>query len=82
MLKRLSGERRPAGTAGAQRRMEIGEQTIIVGDCARLSRSCRRRSVDVVVTSPPYNIGLSTAPMTMAATAANILPGSRHRAAS
>lgn len=36
----------------------VGEQTIIQGDCLEYLRSMPRESVDVVVTSPPYNIGI------------------------
>lgn len=43
---------------GASRRIGIGDQTIIVGDCAAVMAAMPERSVDVVVTSPPYNIGL------------------------
>jgi site-specific DNA-methyltransferase (adenine-specific) len=35
----------------------IGSQTILVGDCARLLQILPERTVDVIVTSPPYNIG-------------------------
>jgi site-specific DNA-methyltransferase (adenine-specific) len=38
--------------------IRVGEQTILVGDCAPILKRMRRESVDVVVTSPPYNIGL------------------------
>jgi site-specific DNA-methyltransferase (adenine-specific) len=41
-----------------ERTIQIGEQTIYVGDCAELLRDLPEASVDVVVTSPPYNIGL------------------------
>jgi site-specific DNA-methyltransferase (adenine-specific) len=47
---------------GARRRariMEIGDQTIHVGDCASVLAALPEKSVDVVVTSPPYNIGLA-----------------------
>ena len=45
-------------SARANDRIEIGDQTIIVGDCAEALALMPERSVDVVVTSPPYNIGL------------------------
>ena len=40
------------------RAVRVGAQTILVGDCAALLRDLPERSVDVVVTSPPYNIGV------------------------
>jgi site-specific DNA-methyltransferase (adenine-specific) len=40
------------------RAIRVGAQIILVGDCAALLRDLPERSVDVVVTSPPYNIGL------------------------
>jgi site-specific DNA-methyltransferase (adenine-specific) len=36
-----------------------GRQTILVGDCLNLLAELPADSVDVVVTSPPYNIGLA-----------------------
>ena len=36
----------------------VGEQKIVVGDCAAALAGMEERSVDVIVTSPPYNIGL------------------------
>jgi len=45
-------------TARAERVIEIGDQTIIVGDCAEALALMPENSVDVIVTSPPYNIGL------------------------
>lgn len=38
--------------------VRIGSQTILVGDCAQILRTLPPCSVDVIVTSPPYNIGL------------------------
>jgi len=38
--------------------MRVGAQMIQVGDCAAVLRTLPAGSVDVVVTSPPYNIGL------------------------
>ncbi len=38
--------------------VEIGEQTVVIGDCAEVLAELPEQSVDVVVTSPPYNIGL------------------------
>ena len=60
VLKRLSADKpRPAVKAGTQRRVEIGEQMIILGDCAEALALMPEASVDVIVTSPPYNIGLA-----------------------
>jgi site-specific DNA-methyltransferase (adenine-specific) len=61
MLDRLEVINSPNQTARssrAARRIEIGDQTIIVGDCAEALALMPEQSVDVVVTSPPYNIGL------------------------
>ena len=41
-----------------ERVIEIGAQTVIVGDCAKVLAGLPEQSVDVVVTSPPYNIGI------------------------
>jgi site-specific DNA-methyltransferase (adenine-specific) len=38
--------------------IRIGDQTIHVGDCAGILAGLPEASVDVVVTSPPYNIGV------------------------
>ncbi|NHO33858.1 DNA-methyltransferase [Acetobacter fallax] len=40
------------------RRYHVGQQEIIQGDCLRILRRMKPESVDVIVTSPPYNIGL------------------------
>ena len=39
--------------------LAVGRQTILHGDCLKLMPSVRAGSVDVVVTSPPYNIGVA-----------------------
>lgn len=59
MLNRIehSNDRTPRSSAREQR-VEIGSQTIIVGDCAEALALMPEGSIDVVVTSPPYNIGL------------------------
>ena len=43
----------------AGRRRAIGRQEIILGDCLSELRAMPSGSVDVVVTSPPYNIGVA-----------------------
>jgi site-specific DNA-methyltransferase (adenine-specific) len=40
-------------------RSKVGPHTLIRGDCARAMRRMAPQSVDVVVTSPPYNLGLA-----------------------
>lgn len=40
------------------RRFRVGRQEIVQGDCLRVLRRMAAGSVDLVVTSPPYNIGL------------------------
>ncbi len=57
MLDRIAAPAR-ARPARAERRIEIGDQTIVVGDCAEALALMPEGSVDVIVTSPPYNIGL------------------------
>ena len=37
----------------------VGSQEIIAGDCEHVLKTLAEESVDVIVTSPPYNIGLS-----------------------
>ncbi|MCP1212073.1 DNA-methyltransferase [Acetobacter okinawensis] len=53
----------PAGEALAPparaKRYKVGRQDIVQGDCLRALRRMQAESVDVIVTSPPYNIGLS-----------------------
>ena len=61
MLERLHAEPETDGSAVTEvagPAVRIGNQTILRGDCAELLRTIPARSVDVVVTSPPYNIGL------------------------
>lgn len=40
------------------RRYRIGQQQIVQGDCLRVLKRMKAGTVDVVITSPPYNIGL------------------------
>lgn len=47
MLKAADGETR-----------SIGDQTIVWGDCLKVMRGMKASSIDVVVTSPPYNLKL------------------------
>jgi site-specific DNA-methyltransferase (adenine-specific) len=42
-----------------QTRWVVGRQTVILGDCLTELRTMPSDSVDVVVTSPPYNIGVA-----------------------
>ena len=49
----------PVGSEAAVPAIRIGSQTILVGDCTEMLRTLPARSIDVVVTSPPYNIGLA-----------------------
>ena len=37
----------------------VGNQRVVLGDCIEGMKRMRARSVDVVVTSPPYNIGMA-----------------------
>jgi site-specific DNA-methyltransferase (adenine-specific) len=61
MLDRTEVRNEPAPPARPRQREKlyrIGEQTIVVGDCAAVLDRMPEQSVDVIVTSPPYNIGL------------------------
>ena len=59
MLDRIAApEARTDRPRRAERLIEVGDQTIVVGDCAEALALMPERSVDVIVTSPPYNIGL------------------------
>lgn len=40
-------------------RWRIANQTVLQGDCLKLLSTMPARSVDVVVTSPPYNLGIA-----------------------
>lgn len=33
-------------------------RTVLIGDCLDVLKTLRRESVDLVVTDPPYNIGI------------------------
>jgi len=58
MLDTISGgdERRGASPANLTR---IGRQSVLLGDCLAELRSLAPDSIDVIVTSPPYNIGVA-----------------------
>lgn len=45
--------------ADDEARWTIGDQTVVLGDCLAGLKALPEGSVDVVVTSPPYNIGIS-----------------------
>src|SRR3546814_3939820 len=42
-----------------QTKWQVGNQTIRLGDCLKLLEAAPPESVDVIVTSPPYNIGIA-----------------------
>ncbi len=42
-----------------QTKWRIGNQTVRLGDCLKLLEATPAEAVDVVVTSPPYNIGIA-----------------------
>src|SRR3546814_2989485 len=42
-----------------QTKWQVGNQTIRLGDCLKLPEAASPESVDVIVTSPPYNIGIA-----------------------
>lgn len=39
-------------------RQEIDNQQIILGDCLEVLKNIQEKTIDIVITSPPYNIGL------------------------
>ncbi|GAN60163.1 DNA-methyltransferase [Acetobacter cibinongensis] len=41
------------------RRYKVGQQHLVRGDCLRVLQRMPAETIDVIVTSPPYNIGLS-----------------------
>ncbi len=54
------GASAPASAAkGSSNEWRVGQQTVIHGDCLQMLRALSNASVDVVVTSPPYNIGVA-----------------------
>jgi site-specific DNA-methyltransferase (adenine-specific) len=53
----LVAETRPRSSKGKVR--TVGRQKIIHGDCIEALASMQEASVDLVVTSPPYNIGIA-----------------------
>lgn len=62
MLQRTQAtEARASAKRARPRTIQIGEQTIHVDDCLTVLASMPEQSVDVVVTSPPYNIGVKYA---------------------
>ncbi len=46
-------------TPDGSHKWRVGQQTVIHGDCLQFLRALPDASVDVVVTSPPYNIGVA-----------------------
>jgi modification methylase len=61
--QRIEPLRRPAESSVAPSpcipKMQTGDAMIYQGDCLEVMRSMPSGSVDLVVTSPPYNLGLS-----------------------
>lgn len=58
MLQETPGTRERRARRTRPRKIAVGEQTIFVDDCLTVLAALPEKSVDVVVTSPPYNIGL------------------------
>lgn len=62
MLQHIQApERGSKARPARQRTIRIGEQTIVVDDCVTALAALPENAIDVVVTSPPYNIGLKYA---------------------
>ena len=53
----IRAKRSPAMPAETE--WDVGRQKIIQGDCLATLREMPAGSVDVIVTSPPYNIGIA-----------------------
>jgi len=53
------GIKRPHPPLGSPKNWEVGCHQIWSGDCVAALRSVQTASVDVIVTSPPYNIGVA-----------------------
>ena len=53
------GRRPPADARAVRRQGVVAGQTVVVGDCLAHLRGMAAGSVDVCVTSPPYNIGIA-----------------------
>lgn len=51
--------RAPAVSRHVNGRSIVGKQTVLTGDCLLRMKSMGAESVDVVVTSPPYNLGIA-----------------------
>jgi len=58
LQKTPPAERKGRRRARKPRVIAVGDQTIHVDDCATVLANMPEASVDIVVTSPPYNIGL------------------------
>jgi len=50
---------RTGATRNSNQKWRVGSQEIIAGDCEYVLKTLADESIDVIVTSPPYNIGLS-----------------------
>jgi site-specific DNA-methyltransferase (adenine-specific) len=55
----LSRARHPVGPDKKEDIWEVGQQRILSGDCLTVIKTLPTSSIDVVVTSPPYNIGVA-----------------------
>lgn len=52
-------ERPPRHITDEETRWRVDNQTVVLGDCLAGLKTLPEGSIDVVVTSPPYNIGIS-----------------------
>ena len=56
-MTRIKGDR--SSQEAPQTRWIVGRQTVVQADCLAELRTMAEDSVDVIVTSPPYNIGVA-----------------------
>jgi site-specific DNA-methyltransferase (adenine-specific) len=59
MLQIVNGKRAACQADTRSRSWKIGGQEVVLGDCENELARMKNGSVDVVVTSPPYNIGVA-----------------------
>jgi len=55
----MEAQRMPEGLSWPKAMYEIDSHKIITGDCLKVMSGMEAASVDIVVTSPPYNLDLA-----------------------
>lgn len=59
MAQQLLWDIEPVPGAPTCNRWRVGRQEVILGDCLQVLTTLSDETIDVVVTSPPYNIGVA-----------------------